>query len=67
MAQAPINSVDKRQPEPLQRATPVALMPREPSTLRAWGLDSTPAPTPDDVVESRSEVKPLGVVCEPVN
>lgn len=41
--------------------------PYDANPLQAWGLDSSFPPYTPEALEPRSEIKPLGVVCEPVN
>ncbi len=67
MAQA-LRDSDKRDlPTQVEPRKALAPSQREAKGLRAWGLDSTPMPRVAETVPARSEAKPLGVVCEPVN
>lgn len=67
MTQTPILSAVPEQPQPSARPSAVARPPRDANPLHAWGLDSSFPPYSTEPLETRSEVKPLGVVCEPVN
>lgn len=63
-----LSTSEVREPEflvnPCKTTTPVQ---RESKALRAWGLEASPVPRQADQSAPRSEVKPMGMVCEPVN